>query len=55
MAPRTLAIEPLSKAGFAPFGTVIERDGAEIVIINEGTTTRYHALSDVDVLSLIHI
>ena len=51
MAPRTLAIEPLTKAGFAPFGTVIERDGAEILMINEGTTTRYHALSDVDVAS----
>ena len=51
MAPRTLAIEPLTKAGFAPFGTVIERDGAEIVMINEGTTIRYHALSDVDVAS----
>ena len=25
-----LAIEPLSKAAFAPFGTVIERDGADI-------------------------
>ena len=49
MALRTLAIEPLTKAGFAPFGTVIERDGAEIVMINEGTTTRFHALSDVDV------
>ncbi len=51
MAPRTLTIEPLTKAGFAVFGTVIERDGAEIVMINEGTTTRYHALSDVDVTS----
>ena len=36
MAPRTLTIEPLTKAGFAVFGTVIERDGAEIVMINEG-------------------
>lgn len=44
-----LAIEPLSKAVFAPFGTVIERDGADIRMINEGTTTRFHALSDVDV------
>ena len=44
-----LAIEPLSKAAFAPFGTVIERDGADIRMINEGTTTRFHALSDVDV------
>ena len=40
MALRTLNIEPLTKAGFAQFGTVIERDGAEIVIINECTTTR---------------
>jgi ureidoglycolate lyase len=47
--PRTLAIEPLTKPDFAPFGTVIERDGAEIRMINEGTTTRYHALSGVDV------
>ena len=46
--PRTLAIEPLTKAGFAQFGVVIERDGAEIRMINEGTTTRYHALSQVD-------
>ena len=45
---RTLAIEPLTKAGFTPFGVVIERDGAEIRMINEGTTTRYHALSQVD-------
>ena len=49
--PRTLAIEPLTKAGFAPFGVVIERAGAEIRMINEGTTTRYHALSQVDVVA----
>ena len=45
----SLAIEPLSKVAFGPFGTVIERDGADIRMINEGTTTRFHALSDVDV------
>ena len=49
MSARRLAIEPLTKDGFAPFGTVIERDGAEIRMINEGTTTRFHALSGVDV------
>ncbi|RPG89441.1 MAG: ureidoglycolate lyase [Candidatus Puniceispirillum sp. TMED245] len=49
MSPRALVMEPLTKAAFAPFGTVIERDGAEIRMINEGTTTRYHALSGVDV------
>ena len=47
--PRSLVIEPLTKASFTPFGVVIERDGAEIRMINEGTTTRYHALSQVDV------
>ena len=49
MSARRLATEPLTKDGFAPFGTVIERDGAEIRMINEGTTTRFHALSGVDV------
>ena len=49
MSPRALVMEPLTKAAFAPFGTVIDRDGAEIRMINEGTTTRYHALSGVDV------
>ena len=49
MSPRALVMEPLTKAAFALFGTVIERDGAEIRMINEGTTTRYHALSGVDV------
>ncbi len=44
-----LAIEPLTKAAFAPWGEVIERDGAAIRIINDGTTDRLHALAGVDV------
>lgn len=40
-----LAAEPLTKAGFAPFGEVIERKGAERRVINEGTTDRLHALA----------
>ena len=45
----TLPVEPLTKAAFAPFGAVIETDGAMQLAINQGTTTRFHDLSDVDV------
>lgn len=44
-----LAMEPLTRAAFAPFGEVIEADGAERKLINEGTTERFHALANVDV------
>ena len=42
-------IEPLTKAVFAPYGEVLERDGAEMRSINEGTTDRLHALAAVEV------
>ena len=48
-APRLLHVEPLSAVAFAPFGQVIQTDGAERIMINEGTTTRFHALAGVDV------
>jgi len=32
-----------------PFGTVIETDGAQQISINQGTTTRFDAMSPVDV------
>ncbi len=38
----------LSKESFAPFGDVIESDGATEISINEGTTTRFHDLAKVD-------
>ncbi len=44
-----LSLEPLTKAAFLPFGEVLERDGAELRSINEGTTDRLHALASVDV------
>ena len=44
----TLDIQPLNKAVFAPFGTVIETDGAKQISINQGTTTRFDAMSPVD-------
>ena len=45
----TLDIQPLNKKVFAPFGTVIETDGAKQISINQGATTRFDAMSAVDV------
>ncbi|SFJ03915.1 ureidoglycolate lyase [Paraburkholderia megapolitana] len=45
-----LVIEPLTRAAFAPFGDVIELDGAKQIPINLGTTIRYHDLAHVDVV-----
>ncbi|RQR34611.1 ureidoglycolate lyase [Burkholderia sp. Bp9143] len=46
---KTLAIEPLTKEAFAPFGDVIETEGAKQIPINLGTTIRFHDLATVDV------
>jgi ureidoglycolate lyase len=43
-----LFIESLTREAFAPFGEVIETAGAESFPINEGTTTRFHALAAAD-------
>lgn len=45
----TLPVELLTKSAFAPFGDVIERADAEQLLINEGTTVRFHDLAAVDV------
>jgi ureidoglycolate lyase len=45
---RILAIEPLTKQAFAPFGQVLETQDADHFLINQGTTTRFHALAVVD-------
>ena len=45
----SLAVLPLTKAAFAPYGAVIETAGAVEIPINQGTTTRYNALAAVDV------
>lgn len=49
MADRVLDLRPISAEAFAPFGSLIEARGGEILMINEGTTTRFHrrALSEV--------
>lgn len=45
---RELRPEPLIREAFAPFGTVIETDGAQAIPINQGTTLRYNALAEAD-------
>ncbi|MEZ3184509.1 ureidoglycolate lyase [Pseudomonas sp. LM13] len=45
---RTLTIEPLTKEAFAPFGDVIETEGSEFFMINNGSTRRYHKLATVE-------
>ncbi|WP_025602263.1 ureidoglycolate lyase [Burkholderia sp. WSM2230] len=47
--PRTLPLQRLTRAAFAPFGDVIELEGTRHFAINGGTTERYHDLARVDV------
>ena len=49
MTPPFLTIEPLTRSAFAPFGTVIETQGATRLPINQETTIRFDALTAVDV------
>ncbi|MBL8250548.1 MAG: ureidoglycolate lyase, partial [Candidatus Competibacter sp.] len=42
-----LPVRPLSRAAFAPFGDVIETDGATHYPINEGSCLRFHDLARV--------
>ena len=45
---RILAIEPLTRANFAPFGDVIEMAGAQHYPINQGFAERFHDLARID-------
>jgi ureidoglycolate lyase len=45
----TLKPEPLTKASFAPFGDVIEMEGAQHFPINQGFAERFNDLARVDV------
>ncbi|WP_438995833.1 ureidoglycolate lyase [Candidatus Puniceispirillum sp.] len=49
MDSQKLSVQPLTKGAFAPYGTVIETDGAQQISINQGTTTRFDALAQIDV------
>jgi ureidoglycolate lyase len=46
---KSLTLEPLTREAFAPFGDVIELEGARHFPINAGTTERFHDLASVDV------
>ncbi|MDR5814448.1 MULTISPECIES: ureidoglycolate lyase [unclassified Caballeronia] len=46
---KTLTLEPLTREAFAPFGDVIELEGARHFPINAGTTERFHDLARVDI------
>jgi len=43
-----MKIEPLTRTGFAPFGEVIETDGAQHFPINQGFAERFNDLTAVD-------
>ena len=43
-----LRAEPLTREAFAPFGEVLQCDGARQFPINAGTTTRYHDLARIE-------
>lgn len=45
---KTISIEPLTKSTFAPFGDVVEVEGANHFPINNGTTERFHDLAAID-------
>jgi len=48
MPDRTLRTEPLTREAFAPFGQVIESEGAHHYPINAGNCERYHDLAKVE-------
>ncbi|MFN0193648.1 MAG: ureidoglycolate lyase [Aestuariivirga sp.] len=47
--PVTIHSQPLTAAAFAPYGQVIQTDGAASFPINAGRCIRYHGLATVDV------
>lgn len=48
MADRTILIEPLTPEAFAPFGQVIQIEGAHHYPINQGKTERFHDLARIE-------
>jgi ureidoglycolate lyase len=45
---KTIKIEPLTRAAFAPFGDVIETEGARHYPINAGMCERFHDLARIE-------
>jgi ureidoglycolate lyase len=46
-----LPVQPLTREAFAPYGDVIDTEGAQSFLINVGTTRRYHDLASIDTLA----
>jgi ureidoglycolate lyase len=46
---RHLAVQALTREGFAAFGDVVQLDGARQHVINDGQAIRYHDLARIDV------
>jgi ureidoglycolate lyase len=44
-----LTVQSLTKQAFAPFGDVVQTYGAELRMINQGSTERFHDLAKIDV------
>lgn len=49
MAAHVIEAQPLTQDAFAPFGDVIETDGARHYPINRGAVERFHDLASIDV------
>lgn len=45
---KPLPVTPITAVDFAPFGTVLDKESAELRMINGGTTERFHALAMAD-------
>jgi ureidoglycolate lyase len=48
MQPATIRVEPLTRDAYAPFGQVIETEGAQSFPINGGMTQRFHDLAQIE-------
>ena len=47
--PRPLAVQPLTREAFAPYGDVIEAGEAQSFAVNSGTAQRFNDLARIDV------
>lgn len=47
-AMKTIVVEPLTREAYAPFGQVIETEGAQHYPINGGMTERFHDLAKIE-------
>lgn len=45
---KTIFAKPLTKTAFAPFGQVIEKQGSEERVINDGNCVRHHNLAKIE-------